>query len=61
MAKKKSSLDLNEPVVVQGENVEETAAVTAVETEAEKPAEKKKAEAQKDKVEKKRGVLICVM
>lgn len=71
MAKgKKSSLDMDEPVVVQGEEVvsepivEETPTVVKAEK---KPAvevkEQKKAETQEKTVEKKtkRGVKICVM
>ena len=50
---KKSSLDFEEPVVVQGENKVEEAVETTTE-KAEKPAENNKAE------NKKRSVKICV-
>ena len=64
MAKaKKSSLDMEEPVVVQGVTEEAVMENPVAEKKAEKSVvEEKKAEAQKETVEKKkRSVLICVM
>ena len=65
MAKRKSSLDLDEPVIVQEEEIVSEPTEYVGEAE-EKPAfvvKEKKAETQKSTVEKKtkRGVKICVM
>lgn len=55
---KKSSLDLEEPVVVQGEEVVETTVTeaTAVKVEEKKEKEQSKADAKKAK----KGIKICV-